>query len=151
MSLYSEFQQIIDALDHDGIPYALCGGLAMAVYDLPRATLDIDLLILIEDLEKAKIVAAAFGYKPAPEAVPISAADSEICRLTKLEKNQIPFVIDLLLAEGKLSRIWDTRQQIKWAGGKLSVVSREGLIEMKQLRNSKKDQDDIDFLTNHGN
>jgi hypothetical protein len=46
MSLYSEFQQIIDAMDSNGIPYALCGGLAMAVYNLPRATMDIDLLIL---------------------------------------------------------------------------------------------------------
>lgn len=148
MSLYSEFQQIIDALDREGIQYALCGGLAMAVYERPRATLDIDLLILVEDVDKAKAVASEYGYKPTPDMIPLPAADSKICRLTKLEEDQMPFVIDLLLAEGKLSAIWDTRQKMEWAGGNLSVVSLEGLVEMKKLRNSKKDQDDIDFLTN---
>jgi hypothetical protein len=151
MSLYSEFQQIIDALDREGIPYALCGGLAMAVYELPRATMDIDLLILVEDLEKAKTVALKFGYKPAPDTIPLPAADSQIYRLTKLEYDQMPWILDLLLVDGKLKSIWDSRQQMEWAGGNLSVVSREGLIAMKQLRNSKKDQDDIDFLTSNEN
>lgn len=151
MSLYSEFQQIIDALDREGIEYALCGGLAMAVYDLPRATMDIDLMIFVKDLDKAKTIVAEFGYKPTPKTIPLPAAGSEIFRLTKLEEDQMPFMLDLLLVGGKLTAIWNNRKQMEWAGGQLSVVSREGLIEMKRLRNSKKDQADIDFLQGHEN
>jgi hypothetical protein len=151
MSLYSEFQQIIDAMDSNGIPYALCGGLAMAVYNLPRATMDIDLLILVEDMDRAKAVAEQLGYKSVPEMIPIPAINAAICRLTKLEEDQMPLVLDLLIAEGKLKPIWDERRRLEWAGGQLSVISRNGLIQMKQMRDSRKDQDDIDFLQSHEN
>ena len=46
--LYYEFRRLIAALDEHLIDYALCGGIAMAIYDRPRATIDIDLLILSE-------------------------------------------------------------------------------------------------------
>ena len=152
MSLYSEFQQIIDDLDREGIRYALCGGLAMSVYDLPRATLDIDLLILVEDLDPTEKVAKKRGYTRNPDAIPISGANSEIYRMTKAaEDDEIPFVLDLLIAKSALKKVWSERKTINWAGGKLCVVSRDGLIKMKQMRNSKKDQDDIDFLITHEN
>jgi hypothetical protein len=35
--LYDEFRKLIAALDKQHIDYALCGGIAMAVYDHPRA------------------------------------------------------------------------------------------------------------------
>ena len=49
--LYEEFKSIVSALEEQGIDYAVCGGLAMAVHGLPRATVDIDLLIPSESLE----------------------------------------------------------------------------------------------------
>ena len=45
MDILEELRAVTASLDQEGIDYALCGGLAMAVYDLPRATLGIDLLI----------------------------------------------------------------------------------------------------------
>jgi hypothetical protein len=62
-----------------------------------------------------------------------------------------PFVLDLLLVAGGLQEVWGSREEVEWAGGRLSVVSRDGLIKMKQMRNSRKDQDDIDFLTSDEN
>jgi len=38
LDLYEELKAIISALEENGIDYALCGGLAMAVYGAPRAT-----------------------------------------------------------------------------------------------------------------
>ncbi|MCU1265993.1 MAG: hypothetical protein JWM21_2311 [Acidobacteria bacterium] len=46
LDLYDEFRLLMGALNDQGIEYALCGGVAMAVYDRPRATIGIDLLIL---------------------------------------------------------------------------------------------------------
>ena len=60
--LYEEFKSIVSALEEHGIDYAVCGGLAMAVHGLPRATVDIDLLILAERLEDAKSVVRSLGY-----------------------------------------------------------------------------------------
>jgi len=44
--LYQELRKITSALDQHQIEYALCGGLAMAIYDYPRSTIDMDMLIL---------------------------------------------------------------------------------------------------------
>ena len=44
MNLLDALKKIIIALNEHRIEYALCGGLAMAVYALPRATLDIDIM-----------------------------------------------------------------------------------------------------------
>ena len=49
--LYEEFRKLIGSLDERQVEYALCGGLAMAVYDRPRTTVDIDLLIVLISLK----------------------------------------------------------------------------------------------------
>ncbi len=45
MELFEEFSLLVNEFKKEKIDYALCGGLAMAVYAYPRATLDIDILI----------------------------------------------------------------------------------------------------------
>ena len=62
LDLYEELRRLIAALDEHKIEYALCGGLAMAIFDRPRATVDIDLLIeaesLVELIDLAKTLSA---------------------------------------------------------------------------------------------
>ena len=53
LDLYDELRNLIAALDEHEIQYALCGGIAMAIYNRPRATVDIDLLIGEDSLSKA--------------------------------------------------------------------------------------------------
>ena len=48
-----ELRLLVKSLDQGNIAYALCGGMAMAVHDRPRFTIDIDLLIQPESLEAA--------------------------------------------------------------------------------------------------
>ena len=43
--LLSELRCITDALDVARVDYALCGGVALAIYGIPRATIDIDMLV----------------------------------------------------------------------------------------------------------
>jgi 3-keto-L-gulonate-6-phosphate decarboxylase len=50
IDIVDELKELVSQLDDSGIDYALCGGLALAVYDRARATADIDLLILGESL-----------------------------------------------------------------------------------------------------
>ena len=51
-TLLQEFTNIISALNEREIDYAVCGGWAMAILGFPRATIDIDLLILSENLSE---------------------------------------------------------------------------------------------------
>ena len=49
MDLIEELKKISEKFDRTGIEYALCGGLAIAVYAKPRATLDIEYLRSLEN------------------------------------------------------------------------------------------------------
>jgi len=52
LDIYDELRKLISLLDEHEINYALCGGLAMAIHARARSTIDIDMLILTESLEK---------------------------------------------------------------------------------------------------
>jgi hypothetical protein len=54
MDLLEQFERVIEALDAAGIAYALCGGLAVNVYGHVRATMDIDLLLRPEAVDRAR-------------------------------------------------------------------------------------------------
>ena len=66
LDLVEELVALIDALESRRIDYAVCGGLAMAIWGLPRATVDIDLLIEPESLAAVEEVAASIGYGSRP-------------------------------------------------------------------------------------
>jgi hypothetical protein len=50
MDFFLEIKNLTAALDAAGVDYALCGGVALAIHGVPRATQDIDLLVRPEDL-----------------------------------------------------------------------------------------------------
>lgn len=54
MDLLVELANLIKVFDEDEIDYALCGGLALAVYAKPRATLDIDIMVQPDYLDEIK-------------------------------------------------------------------------------------------------
>jgi hypothetical protein len=145
--LYYEFRKLIAGLDENQIDYALCGGIAMAIYDRPRATVDIDLLILSESLDGVMAIASAFDYKIRGLEMTFSSGAIEIRRVSKIdsESGQV-LSLDLLLVTPEIQQIWDSRVQADWEGGKLSVVSREGLIRLKNMRGSAQDNADISAL-----
>ena len=147
LDLYDELKFLIAAFDSKYVPYALCGGLAMAVYGLTRATVDIDLLLPKENLEAAQSIAGELGY--AYMAAPMSFAGGaiEIRQISKLDPDTGDLLmLDLLLVTDTLDDVWHTRQRVEWESEGLWVVSRKGLIALKKLRHSGQDVEDIAHL-----
>lgn len=154
--LYYEVRTLIAALEERQIDYALCGGLAMAVYDHARATVDIDLLILSKSLDLVIATATELGYDIRGLEMTFSKGAIEIRRISKIDpvSGQV-LSLDLLLVTPAIQGIWTSRVEADWEDGTLSVVSRAGLIELKSLRGSPQDvadivalQEDIDDATN---
>ena len=144
MDLFEEFSQLVNELNKKKVDYALCGGLAMAVYAFPRATLDIDILIEPESLEKTKHIAGQLGFTFDAGLMRFSGDTVQIYRLTKISPNDgDTLMLDMLLVTLDMATVWESRQSISWAGGELPVVSPQGLIELKSKRLSGQDQDDI--------
>lgn len=63
-TLYDEYLALIEALDAAGVEYATVGALAVGIWGAPRATKDIDLLVLEAELARAKLAAANCGFLP---------------------------------------------------------------------------------------
>jgi hypothetical protein len=145
--LYEEFKSIVSALEEHGIDYAVCGGLAMAVHGLPRATVDIDLLILAESLEEAKSVARSLGYTIEAQPMNFHKGAIEIRRLSKIDPSDGDLLmIDFLLVTPAVAAAWNNRIRVASPKGSVFVVSREGLIVLKSFRRSGQDLDDIERL-----
>ena len=144
LDLYEELRSLIKRLDEDQIDYALCGGLALALYGIPRATVDIDILAQREDLEKIQKIAHGLEYILKANPMTFARGAIEIHRVSKKDEEAGDwFSLDFLLVTPPLKEVWETRQEVKWEEGKLWVVSREGLIFLKSLRGRGQDLDDI--------
>lgn len=119
----------------------------MAIHGLPRATIDIDLLILSDDLAKVWEIAEEHGYDV--EGLPLHFADGaiEIRRISKIDKDTKKlFTLDFLLVTKDLEEVWKNRELIAWEEGKTWVVSRQGLITMKSISGREQDLLDIKKL-----
>lgn len=143
-TLLDEFRSITTALNDAGIDYAVCGGWAMAIHGLPRATMDIDLLIRAEDLDRVVGIARSNGFDI--EGLPLH-FDIEIRRISKIDRASKQLItLDLRLVSDEQRDIWDDRQKINWKEGQTSVVSRDSLIKMKRLAGRTQDLADIEKL-----
>ena len=152
LDLYEELRSLIAALDKHQIDYALCGGIAMAIYDRPRATVDIDLLIVAASLDEVIEVAKALEYTVRGLDMTFANDTIEIRRVSKIDQETgFLLSLDMLLVTPQIQQIWDSRVRANWEDGKLSVVSREGLIALKKLSGRPQDLADISALTEDAN
>lgn len=147
MDLLVELQNIIEAFDKEKIDYALCGGLALAVYARPRATLDIDIMVDPGLLDKTKQIVEKLGFNIPAMPMTFKEGSVRIHRMTKIENESGEhLVLDLLIVTPETKPSWDSRLSVDWEGGTLKVLSPKGLIMLKLLRKSGQDMDDIEYL-----
>jgi hypothetical protein len=148
-NLFEEFRAVVAALDAAGVPFAVCGGLAMSIHAHPRATLDIDLLAPAEALPVLKDALRPLGFEQR-ESAPSRFAKGRVVihRLTKYAPpDPEVFVLDVIeVGVGVTRDAWQTREALGWEGLCLGVVSREGLVALKRLRGSPQDLADIALL-----
>jgi hypothetical protein len=56
-------EDVCSALDTAGVRYALIGGFAMALRGVQRATVDLDFILMLQDLDKADAIFRRVGYE----------------------------------------------------------------------------------------
>jgi hypothetical protein len=147
LDITEELRLLVAKLDDHDIEYALCGGMAMAIYARPRFTIDIDLLIKEESLAAAMNVAESLAYNIRGKDLSLANGAVEIRRISKVDRDAGDMLtVDFLLVTPQVREVWDSRLNSDWEGGKLSVVSRAGLIALKKLSRRPQDLVDIDSL-----
>lgn len=144
MTLLDQLVTVVGALEAAGIEHALVGGLAVAVWGVPRATQDIDLLIRPESVEPALQALDPIGFRI--RALPMTFQDGmSLQRVSKIEGGAL-LTLDLILVDANLESVWVSRTRVELAGSPLWVVSREALIRMKAAAGRPRDLLDIQNL-----
>jgi hypothetical protein len=143
LDLYAELKAVVQALEERRIDYALCGGLAMAVHGFARATVDIDLFLpgSVEEQVYEAVNPLGFSFP----AKPMHFSNIEIRRISKIAGSDV-VMLDMLIVNEALADVWETRERYQFNDVAMNVVSREGLIRLKELRNSSQDKADIERL-----
>lgn len=147
---------LLQSLADYGVDYVLVGGLAVQLHGFLRATVDIDLVIAMneENLDRFLGVAKGLGLTPVVP-VPIDSI-KHVAQLEawRREKGMLAFglrepeiggsVIDVLLEpDVPFDRLKDGAVQLRLYDCKLWMASIDDLIEMKRRANRLKDQIDI--------
>lgn len=153
MQLISELEALVNEFDSAEVSYALCGGLAMAVHGHARATEDIDVLVQEDSLALAIEAADRAGFSLETGWLEFRSGTPQEQRIFRLLKPGASgsIVLDLLIVNQALESTWRSRQQFRRSGRTLSVVSTDGLIEMKRLSGRQRDLSDIERLEAGGN
>ena len=148
MDLYDEFFSLIEAFDAAAVPYAVCGGIAVAIHGFARFTVDIDLLIHPSDEQRALQVSAGRQFTLEGGRLPMGEVEGskwEIVRVSKIVGREL-LTLDLMLVGEEVQLAWDDRAVVDYAGRRISVVSRTGLKLLKQLAGRRKDLLDLEQL-----
>lgn len=148
MDLIVELQSIVRKLDEAGLPYALCGGLAVAFHGYVRATQDIDVLVRPEHLHAVTKAVGEIGYNLEGGVIPPDFGEShplEVHRICKAVGEEL-VTLDFVLVNPTLKAAWNARIKADWNGQRLWVVSPKGLGVMKRLSRRPHDLVDLQQL-----
>lgn len=140
MDLTAELEGLLAALEEAEAPYALAGGLALAVHGVVRATLDIDLLVPGEVLEEVTEIARGKGFGVSTELTFTSGL--RIRRLVKIVDDDT-LVLDLLRAETTGTDAFELRERSRLSELDFWVVSKSGLRNLKTAAGRDQDLADL--------
>jgi hypothetical protein len=145
MDLMQELEKIVNQLSQEGIEYAVCGGMALAIWGHPRSTLDIDMLVEHRSIIRLSKNLKDLGFHMNETIMPLG--EVKICRFYRIESSGETLVLDILFIPDSMKEVWESRQEVIINNNPLVVVSPKGLISLKLLRNNLQDKADIEYLS----
>lgn len=108
MDILDELKTLTKKLREENIEYALYGGLALAIYALPRATLNIDILIEPTLLDRIERIVHGLGYTTKAEPMHFHDGKIQIHRVSKIEAGTGEvLVLDMLLVTPEIRDAWN--------------------------------------------
>lgn len=127
--------------------YALIGGVALAIWDVPRFTQDIDLLVTVESDKRTDLLEAFKIYDPAAKLTESGPQDP------------IPYMIDVTIDGVEVdiicvSKTWelesvDTAKKVVIDNNSISVINLHYLIILKLKANGPQDRLDVQNILKH--
>ncbi len=151
--------ELLQSLADAQVAYVLVGGLAVQLHGYMRATLDIDLVLAMDDGNLDRFISVARKFRLQPNIpVPLDALrNADQIDAWHREKGMLAFSLREPQAGGKVVDIL-VRPQIPFErllqnavagelfGRKVMIATIDDLLEMKRIANRPKDRIDIEAL-----
>tara|TARA_Y100001934_G_scaffold242120_1_gene297651 strand:- start:4879 stop:5343 length:465 start_codon:yes stop_codon:yes gene_type:complete len=148
MDVKTELLRLSRTFKESQIPYAACGGVAMAVHGFPRATKDVDLIVCAEDLAAVRTAVRPLGYSVNGGFQTFQEGketEMKLWRISRVVEDEL-WTIDFLIVTDFLRDVWEGRITIEHEGDQITVVSADGLRKMKELSGRPQDLVDLENL-----
>jgi len=153
------YVDLFRALDRDEVRYLLIGGLAINIYGVERATMDIDLMLALDagNLQRFLKTAESLGLQPVLPVKLTDLGDETKLRDWVENKNLLAFAlrppeasaptVDILVQPRiDFEEAFSRRVDKELGGFKLSLASLDDLIALKSDTGRAHDLSDIEAL-----
>jgi predicted nucleotidyltransferase len=146
--LVQALSDLITDFNHRGVAYALAGGWAYSALVEPRATTDIDLLILLEQpsREQVELLTSSLFESTVIHPAPMVFQGISIWRIVGIRSGQ-EVVVDLLLANSVYLRAALARTRaIPFGSLLIPILTLEDLVILKILAGRLQDRADLEKI-----
>lgn len=146
--LITVLAEVIRSLNEQGADYALAGGLAYGALVEPRATTDLDLLMLLENPAPERIAAlfASVFDSVVPHPGPMDFRGVSVWRVVGI-RGQREIIVDLLLAQSAfLRKALERKRTVEFQGLALPIVTLEDLVLLKAMAGRLQDLADLEKI-----
>jgi hypothetical protein len=154
------YLDLFRALHDHQVRYLLVGGLAMNLHGVPRMTMDVDLVLVMDEGNLDRFIACAESLSLAPTApVPIRALKDPAQRQVWQEQKhmiafglqngqaRIPVMVDVLIAPPlDIAEAFKRAAVRNLDGLPITLASIDDMITLKQGTGRLQDQSDIEHL-----
>ena len=146
MFVNSDFSDLLNLFNANGVKYLIIGGYAVIQYAEPRYTKDLDIWIRVDE-ENAAAVYKALKEFGAP-LTDMSQADFEE-EGYYYQMGRPPMRVDILMGIPGLDfdKAWQQRVEVDFEGLTVKFISREDLITAKKASGRRQDLIDADLLS----
>jgi len=134
-----------DAFEHNAIPYAFGGAIALFYYREPRSTLDIDINVFLPPARHAEVVNVLADLYP----VDRTQVANDVASAGQARSAWDMTDIDLFFADTDFHDVMARRvRREPFLGSMINVLSAEDLLVCKMLFDRPKDWVDVDAVVN---
>lgn len=154
------YLDLFQALHDHRVEYLLVGGLAMNLHGVPRMTMDVDLILVLDEANLDRFIACAgsLGLSPCLP-IPLAALKSPEQRQVWFEQKhmiafglqdaqaRIPTIVDVLIAPViDIAAAMQRAEQRDLNGVPVTIASIDDMIALKRGTGRAQDQSDIEHL-----
>ncbi|HUK57176.1 MAG TPA: nucleotidyl transferase AbiEii/AbiGii toxin family protein [Nitrospiria bacterium] len=147
-NFYQQLLHICHFLESNRIPYMIVGGIAVSIWTAPRATVDLDFVIgLNEETLPSFIKSAAEAGLVVFDPKPMEFKKVKLLRMFLKGTESQLLMLDFILADDEYKRESLKRAVVlKWEEQEIKVASPEDVILLKLLSGRGQDRVDVENI-----